>query len=545
MLKNYDIVIVGGGPTGSIASLLLAEKGLKIALIERNSQPYPHPRAIALNGYSLSIIKHLLDDQWENFEFTTAVEVGYVLSKDKMDEPFGKMQPPVIDGKVLDLDNYGFLNWFNQPQLEGLLRLKMESNSNIDCYYNHSAIVMYEDDKNYLKIQNHDNNAIAEISSKYLIGADGGGSFIRKQMGAKLTTLGKAISFLVVDIESSRDALRPGKSFDSGGHQIIDPIGKRPTTFIHTPGKKHGTYKKHFRFEFALKENENFAQLQSPSSIEELVTPYLDPKKITINRSTVYKFNSLISEKWRSNNIFTIGDASHQTSPFIGQGLNLGIRNTCNLVHKINLVEKGISKPNLLDNYQVECYPDSRFIIKQSLFMGGMLFNIKPHINLIRSIVHMFNGKRGKPLDLFPAFVPETITVPNGFNPTKSSQKGYPMFNYITEKGFPRSLRTYNPTHYRILCNNCSENVQSFVDDLPQEIKPFVVNLCDGQKGEKSTEKLLVSSQRAEDLKTYKRLFKGADYVLMAPGYTMLGTYKLGSESKLVADYKSLFCLIG
>ena len=213
MLKNYDIVIVGGGPTGSIASLLLAEKGLKIALIERNSQPYPHPRAIALNGYSLSIIKHLLDDQWENFEFTTAVEVGYVLSKDKMDEPFGKMQPPVIDGKVLDLDNYGFLNWFNQPQLEGLLRLKMENNSNIDCYYNHSAIVMYEDDKNYLKIQNHDNNAIAEISSKYLIGADGGGRFIRKQMGAKLTTLGRAISFLVVDIESTRDALRPGKLF--------------------------------------------------------------------------------------------------------------------------------------------------------------------------------------------------------------------------------------------------------------------------------------------------------------------------------------------
>ena len=150
-----------------------------------------------------------------------------------------------------------------------------------------------------------------------------------------------------------------------------------------------------------------------------MIEPYLDTSNIKINRSTVYKFNSLISEKWRQHNTFTIGDATHQTSPFIGQGLNMGIRNTHNLITKIKLVEKGISHASILDNYQIECYPDSKFIIKQSLFMGKMLFNIKPHINLLRTIVHFFNGKRGKPLDLFPAFVPETITVPNGFNPDK------------------------------------------------------------------------------------------------------------------------------
>ena len=537
MLKNYDIVIVGGGPTGSIASLLLAEKGLKIALIERNSQPYPHPRAIALNGYSLSIIKHLLDDQWENFEFTTAVEVGYVLSKDKMDEPFGKMQPPVIEGKVLDLDNYGFLNWFNQPQLEGLLRLKMESNSNIDCYYNHSAIVMYEDDKNYLKIQNHDNNAIAEISSKYLIGADGGGSFIRKQMGAKLTTLGKAISFLVVDIESSRDALRPGKSFDSGGHQIIDPIGKRPTTFINMTGKKHGTYKNNFRFEFALKDGENFTQMQSPDSIEKLVEPFLKKNSFKILRSTVYKFNSMISEMWRANNTFTIGDATHQTSPFLGQGLNLGIRNTFNLIKKIDLVNKGVSEASILDKYQVECFPDSQFIIKQSLFMGNMLFNVKPHINFLRSIIYFFKGARGSPIDLFPAFVPETITVPNGFKPGKTNQKGYPMYNFMTKEGFPRSLREYKPFEYRVLCNNSSVQIDKLLKNIDKAIKPLCIVLSEGLNGEKTSDDILVCAPRKEDKKMHRKLFNKADYVLMAPGYTMLGTYKNGEEDYLFADY--------
>ena len=61
-----------------------------------------------------------------------------------------------------------------------------------------------------------------------------------------------------------------------------------------------------------------------PKSINKLIEPYLDTSNIKINRSTVYKFNSLISEKWRQHNTFTIGDATHQTSPFIGQGVEYG-----------------------------------------------------------------------------------------------------------------------------------------------------------------------------------------------------------------------------
>ena len=176
-------------------------------------------------------------------------------------------------------------------------------------------------------------------------------------------------------------------------------------------GKNHGTYKNTFRFEFALNKDDDHAVIQSPDSIRKLVSPYLNPDEVKIVRSTVYKFNSLISKKWRRGNMFTIGDATHQTSPFIGQGLNLGVRNTLNLVNKIDLVSKGVSASELLDQYQVECYPDSKFIIKQSLFLGGLLFNVKPHVNLLRRVVHTFKGRRGRPLDLLPAFVPETITI--------------------------------------------------------------------------------------------------------------------------------------
>ena len=542
--EEFDVIIVGGGPIGSIASLLLSKKGLSVCLIEKNASPYPFPRGIALNGFTMGVIEELLGEKWPDFDYTTAIEVGYVLGKDRMNEPFGKMQPPVIEGEILDLDHYGFINWFNQPQLERLLRGKIEDDVGIEALYDHEALVLWEDEKNFINIQNNSTGDVKTLSSDYLIGADGGGSFVRKQMGSELKSLGKSIHFLIVDINAPRSALQPGKDFDAGGHQIIDPEGKRPTTFLLCEGKNHGTYKNTFRFEFALNKNDDHAKIQSPDSIKQLVSPYLDPDEIKIVRSTIYKFNSLISKEWRKGNMFTIGDATHQTSPFIGQGLNLGVRNTLNLVNKIDLVSKGVSEDRLLDRYQVECYPDSEFIIKQSLFMGGLLFNVKPHINLIRGIIHRLNGARGKPIDLFPAFVPETITIPNGFKPKKSSQKGYPMYNYQTEKGLPRSLRTYNPTKYRILCKDSSGNLDALVQEIPASIQPLVVSLSDGKNGKKTSGTLLVSCQRDEDLKMHQKLFKGIDYVLMAPGYTMLGTYTKGQEKNMISDYLSMFCLV-
>ena len=211
MSHNYDVILNGCGPVGGIASLLLANRGFKVAVIDLNKSPYPFPRAVGLNGYSMSIIENVLKDSWKEFQFTSAVEVGYVMGITKMDKPFGKMEPPIIEGKVLDLDKYGFLNWFNQPQLEKLLRIQIKKNKNISTYFGTESLVLWEEkNRNCLQIKNTASGKTENITSEYLIGADGGGSFVRKQMGANLKTLGKAISFLVVDIESPVSSLKEG-----------------------------------------------------------------------------------------------------------------------------------------------------------------------------------------------------------------------------------------------------------------------------------------------------------------------------------------------
>ena len=119
-----------------------------------------------MNGYSLSLIEILLGKLWKDFKFTSAIEVGYMLDKNKMSKPFGVMQPPEINGKLLDFDKYGFLNWFNQPNLEDLLRKKIKQSKNITTFYNFEALVMWETDKNYLRIQNLGSEEMETISSK-------------------------------------------------------------------------------------------------------------------------------------------------------------------------------------------------------------------------------------------------------------------------------------------------------------------------------------------------------------------------------------------
>ena len=116
------------------------------------------------------------------------------------------------------------------------------------------------------------------------------------------------------------------------------------------------------------------------------------------------------------------------------------------------------------------------------------------------------------------------------------------MYNYMTKDGFPRSLRTYHPTEYRIFCESPLTSIGKLLEQL-SEITPHAVMLSEDRNNEYKSI-LRSHAQPDKDLKMHHKLFKNADYILMAPGYTMLGTYRTGQEQIMVRDFKSLFNLL-
>jgi 2-polyprenyl-6-methoxyphenol hydroxylase-like FAD-dependent oxidoreductase len=57
MKKHFKVVVIGGGPVGSLLSKLLSQYGVQHCLIEKRFEPTKHPQAHYLNARSMEILK--------------------------------------------------------------------------------------------------------------------------------------------------------------------------------------------------------------------------------------------------------------------------------------------------------------------------------------------------------------------------------------------------------------------------------------------------------------------------------------------------------
>ena len=81
----------------------------------------------------------------------------------------------------------------------------------------------------------------------------------------------------------------------------------------------------------------------------------------------------VLAEKFQMRNCFLIGDAAHQAPPFMGEGMMSGYRDAINLSWKIALSIKKNLSSNLLQSYELERKPHSRFVVKNSAGIGELM----------------------------------------------------------------------------------------------------------------------------------------------------------------------------
>jgi len=189
----------------------------------------------------------------------------------------------------------------------------------------------------------HSDGAVEEVTARFLVGADGGGSTVRGVSGIGFPgTTDEQDRMIVADLALeglSRDRwhIWPRKS---GRFMALCPL----------PGGN-------FQLMLRLRPDEKAGLAQD--AIEALITSFVGRGRIKIRRihwTSVWRPNIRLAERYRAGRVLLIGDAAHVHPPTGAQGMNTGIQDAYNLGWKLAQVLAG-AKESLLDTYEAERRP--------------------------------------------------------------------------------------------------------------------------------------------------------------------------------------------
>ena len=353
---HYDVVVLGVGPVGALAANLTGRCGLRTLAVDQAPAPYHLPRAMGIDDQSLRLLQSVGVAQ------AIEAEIGLYRASE-----YRAASGAVLRRIVQPPEPYP-LSWppyatFVQPQLEAAARSALASSPDITLRLGVRAQLL-DENGGQVRLRLSAEGTERDLTCRYLLACDGASSPVRERLGIPLEDMCFDEPWLVTDIIVDDPGLLPDVNIQS-----CDPA--RPSTYICGPGQLR-------RWEVMLLPGEEPAEMVSEASIRRVLAPWLPEGQGTIWRAATYRFHALVAKQWRRNNVFLLGDAAHQTPPFMAQGLNQGLRDAGNLCWKLSEVFHGRAVSSLLDTYETERRPATRHAIAMAKTLGRIICERDP-----------------------------------------------------------------------------------------------------------------------------------------------------------------------
>jgi len=324
-----DAIVVGGGPTGFVIALGLAQAGASVLVLEAEDRIIDSPRAAVYHWSVLDGLERLgIRAEAERIGFAKR-DYRWLVRKtgETMDYTL-----EVLEGHTA----FPYNIHLGQDRLAQIARDRLAQLSHADIRFGARVEKLAQDaDGVTVTLEGGE-----QLRARYAVGADGAGSTVRKSLGLAFGGMTWPERFVATNVEHD---------FESAGYwqttMVIDDRWGAVIVKITPEGLWRCTY-----MEDAGLPVKDFLD-RVPGAYAQLLP---GPGGYRLERASPYRMHQRCAQSFRKGRVLLAGDAAHVTNPTGGLGLTTGLFDAFALWPTLAAVLLDRADPALLDAYAAD-----------------------------------------------------------------------------------------------------------------------------------------------------------------------------------------------
>lgn len=428
--NNLAVLICGAGAAGLTLAIDLARRGVPFRLIEKMDSPFPGSRGKGMQPRTQEVFEDLgIIDRVVAAGGTYPRMREYQSDGTHTEKDIAERDDPT------PAEPYHIALMIPQFLTEELMRERLaELGHRVEFGY---ELVGFEQDEQSVTSRLIGPAGEEFVQSRYLIGADGGRSFVRGALGVNFPGKTLGVRAMVADAALTGLDREVWHQFNNGNMErmlSICPLA--------------GTDLFQIQAVIPLEGEVDLSDEGIMGMIRERCARH-DVKVQSVTWASAYSMNARLADRYRIGRVLLVGDAAHIHPPTGGQGLNTSVQDAYNLGWKLAAVLGG-APDHLLDSYESERRPVAEAMLGLA---AGLLDAAKRG--------EMRRGRELRQLDIGYTESPLSLNRPGRWGPLLAGDRAPDAPLRGAAGSFRRLFDLFTGSHWTLVGFEAERNITS------------------------------------------------------------------------------------